>query len=86
MRSRKIGRVYELREYGDQNYLLSVECWEPFYNGAEGFWVSDTMDWILYASHESSVTTGGWLTDAVFSAWNDARSCKWSMYQAPKSP
>ena len=67
-----IERVYELREYGDENFLMSIDYWEPCYNGAEGFWFSDALNWIMYASHEQSITTGGILTDAILSEWRDA--------------
>jgi hypothetical protein len=30
-----------------------------------GFWVSDDLDWIMYASHEGTITVGGLLGDAV---------------------
>lgn len=77
LRSWGIHRIFELREYGDENYCLAVDAWEPFYNGAEGFWFSDTLDWILYASHEDSMTTGGTLTDALLSTWQDAERHIW---------
>jgi hypothetical protein len=54
--------VLELREYGP-NYRIDL-CWfEPTYTGAEGFWCSAEVPlqekWLVYASHESSVTLGG---------------------------
>ncbi len=68
LRSRGIGRVFEVREYGP-SYELDVELFEPEYNGAEGYWVSDNLGWVMYASHESSITVGGWLLDEVKVAW-----------------
>jgi len=36
------------------------------YDGAEGFWTSEDMNWLVYASHESSITFGGdWLIDGM---------------------
>ena len=58
--SRGIASVWELREYGPE-YEQDVGLFEPYYNGAEGYWSSGNLDWIIYASHESSVTVGGWL-------------------------
>ena len=46
----------------------------PYYNGAEGYWSSGELDWIVYASHESSVTVGGWLLEeikALWPSWNE---------------
>lgn len=77
MRGKGIERVFELREYGEENYQMELKCWEPSYNGAEGFWVSDKLDWILYASHEGSMTTGGWLTDEVLGSWPAGRDHQW---------
>lgn len=72
-----VRRLYELREYGDGNYLLSVDCWEPYYDGAEGFWFSDSLEWIMYASHEGSMTTGGTLTEAILSLWPEPVDFRW---------
>ncbi len=80
LKSWGIERVYELREFGDQNYLRSIDCWKPYYNGAEGFWFSDALDWIMYASHEDSITTGGLLTDIIVSEWEDADKHEWGIY------
>ena len=56
-----VGRVLELREF-DDGYELDVAAAGFTYNGAEGFWTAGGMDWMLYASHESSITFGGpWL-------------------------
>jgi hypothetical protein len=77
VRAQGSSRIFELREYGDENYLLSLDSWEPYYNGAEGFWFPESLDWIMYASHEDSITTGGTLTDAVMSKWKEAKDHLW---------
>jgi hypothetical protein len=64
-----VSRVYELREYGP-NYELDLGEMDPEYNGAEGYWCAESLDWIIYASHESSVTVGGQgLVAAIQQAW-----------------
>lgn len=68
LRERGVTRVWELREDGPE-YELDVSALEPHYNGAEGFWTSSALDWILYASHESSITVGGWVLDEVKRRW-----------------
>jgi hypothetical protein len=60
--------VWELREYGPE-YEQDVSLFDPQYNGAEGYWSSGELDWIVYASHESSVTVGGWLLADVKALW-----------------
>ncbi len=38
----------------------------------EAYWTSGRMDWLIYISHESSVTVAGdWLIGAVKEAWPD---------------
>lgn len=66
--SHGIERVWELREYGPE-YEEDVALFEPYYTGAEGYWSSGELDWVVYASHESSVTVGGWLLPALKAAW-----------------
>lgn len=64
-----VTRVWELREFGPE-YEIEVADMEPDYTGAEGYWTSGTMDWLIYASHESSITVAGkWLIEAVKAAW-----------------
>lgn len=65
---RGVERVWELREGGPE-YEQDVSLFEPHYNGAEGYWSSEGLDWIVYASHESSVTVGGWLLEEVKALW-----------------
>jgi hypothetical protein len=80
LRSSGVARLYELREYRDGNYLMSTDCWEPCYNGAEVFWFSEALDWIMYESHESSITTGGTLTGAILWQWKDSDQYAWSQH------
>ncbi|MGD0091760.1 MAG: hypothetical protein ABSE73_17735 [Planctomycetota bacterium] len=61
MVGRGISRILELREWGD-GYELDVALVGFTYTGAEGFWTVDDMGWMVYASHEASITFGGsWL-------------------------
>jgi len=62
---RGINRIWELREHGDDQYELEAALFQPQYNGAEGYWTSAGSDWLVYASHESSITLAGdWLVAA----------------------
>jgi hypothetical protein len=69
---RGIDRLWEIRE-GGPDYLIDRSLFEANYNGQEGYWTSEGPDWILYASHESSITIGGWLLDVVRTAWPQHR-------------
>ena len=50
--------LYELREHGDGREL-ALELAEFAYDGAEGFWTNVECNWMVYASHEQSITFGG---------------------------
>lgn len=66
--SRGIRRIWELREYGPE-YEQDISAFDPHYNGAEGYWSSQELDWVIYASHESSITVGGWLLGTIKEQW-----------------
>jgi hypothetical protein len=72
-----ITRVWELREFGPE-YEMELVFFDPSYNGAEGYWCTQNMNWIIYASHESSITIGGWLLDDVKSVWPNWKERIWT--------
>jgi hypothetical protein len=74
--SRGVSRVWELREYGPE-YEQDVSLFDPHYDGAEGFWSSGDLDWIVYASHESSITVGGWLLAEIKNRWPEWKQRIW---------
>ncbi len=74
--SRGISRVWELREYGPE-YEQDVSIFYPHYNGAEGFWSSGDLDWVVYASHESSITVGGWPLAEIKNHWPEWKQRIW---------
>lgn len=53
-----IGRVIELREY-DESYELDGAAAVLSYTGPEGFWTAPGNEWIVYCSHEGTITFGG---------------------------
>jgi hypothetical protein len=66
--SHGINRIFELREHGS-GYELDLAEAEFTYKGAEGFWTCGDLSWLVYASHESSITFGGaWLVERMRSA------------------
>ena len=74
---RGVMRFWELREHGAE-YEMAIEIFEPYYNSAEGFWTSSSLDWIVYCSHERSVSVGGWLLDEVKQSWPDWEKYLWT--------
>jgi hypothetical protein len=75
--SRGIDRIWELREYGPE-YVEDSSQFDPSYNGAEGYWSSGDLDWIVYASHEGSITVGGWLLQLVQELWPSWQAFLWT--------
>ncbi|MEV6241943.1 hypothetical protein [Lentzea sp. NPDC051838] len=64
-----VRRVTEIREFGDPGARLDLELLVPTYDGAEGYWTDDTLDWLVYASHEQSVAFGGTLAERLRTSW-----------------
>jgi hypothetical protein len=57
----------------DQLFWKSDPRFWECYN--EGFWFSDTMDWIIYFTHEETVTIGGqYFVDILKTKWSDWRN------------
>ena len=61
---------WELREGHELGYEMDTELLDLCYDGTEGYWTSESMDWLIYASHESSLTVAGeWLVAAIKARW-----------------
>jgi hypothetical protein len=54
----EIARVIEIREYG-ASYEREAEAAVVTYTGSEGFWTGPENQWIIYCSHEGTITFGG---------------------------
>ena len=52
---------------------LDSELARPVYDGSESFLFRDS-DWLVYASHESSLTLAGSIADFFRERWSDADS------------
>jgi hypothetical protein len=71
-----VRRIWELREDGAE-YEEDVEVFEPIYNGDEGVWTARENTWVLYVSHESSVTVAGTLLSEIKQMWPEWRQYEW---------
>lgn len=66
---RGIKRIWQLSTEGRQ-YEMDLALLFPLYRQTEAYWTSDKMDWVLYQSHEYSLTVAGAkLLQAVKKAW-----------------
>jgi hypothetical protein len=69
LEERAIDKCYALLE-GPSDYELDRALVDPTYRGDETFMTSD-FEWLLYSSHEYSITVAGWLADVFRSRWQD---------------
>jgi hypothetical protein len=75
-KDKEIRRIWELREFGRENYCVEAGCEDLAYRRfGEGYWTSDEFDWIVYCSHEGTITLGGSITaiappNALASDWS----------------
>ncbi len=75
-----VARLWELRE-GRFGYEIDLPDAEFLYTGEEGFWTSSEMEWMIYASHESSITLGGlWLANEVTARWPECERYRYRGY------
>jgi hypothetical protein len=82
LESRSITRVFQLHEFGDPDYEVELGIFEPGYrDGGESYSTSDRCDWVVYASHESSITVcGDWVIQAFREKWP---ACDERTYKGP---
>ena len=65
-----VTRVWELREYPPYEYEIDCELLVPSSSEAERYWTSGEMDWLIYTSHEDSLTIAGeWLIQEIKEVW-----------------
>ena len=73
LEKRSVTRIYQLQEFGppEPEYEIELGLLEPAYNsGGEQYSTSNPNDWVVYASHESSITIcGEWLTAVFKQEW-----------------
>ncbi|WP_458121637.1 hypothetical protein [Paenibacillus sp. Z6-24] len=68
-----VNEIFEIREGRYEGYVVKSETFEPSYEGTgEGYWFDSSKEWIIYCSHEGSITFGGeWLIDCIKEEWKD---------------
>jgi hypothetical protein len=74
-----IQKVFELNE-GDINYEMETTVFEPCYgiSGNEGFWFDKSFEWLIYASHESSITFAGTVLPKIKESWSNWQERVWT--------
>lgn len=86
LRARGIENVFQLHEFAppEPEYEIEVSMFVPVYgSGGEQYSTSELGDWMVYASHESSVTiSGDWLTRIIEEKFPD---CRQYTYRGPYS-
>jgi len=83
---RGISRVFELHEFGPEepDYEIELSIFAPTYRwGGEQYCTATGVDWVVYASHESSITIAGdWLLEKLKQKWPE---CTDRTYGGPYS-
>lgn len=69
LEERAVGRCFALPQIGP-DYELDRALVTPIYREHETFVTSD-CEWLIYSSHESSITVAGWLADIFRLQWPD---------------
>lgn len=71
LRRNGVERIWELREAGmSSQYRMDMELLIPIDGGGEHCWTSETLDWLIYTSHENSITLcGEWLIKGIEEVW-----------------
>ncbi|NEO88347.1 MAG: hypothetical protein F6J87_29445 [Spirulina sp. SIO3F2] len=79
LNSHQVHKVWGLIEL-DPDYEIELGIFEPFYGrGGEGYWFSEGYEWLIYVSHENSLTLGGqWLINEIKTAWTNWKQRIWS--------
>jgi hypothetical protein len=84
LEKRGISTVFQIHEFGDPHYEVELGIFEPSYrDGGEQYSTSKQADWVVYASHESSITVcGDWLTEIFRDRQPNCTECT---YKGPYS-
>lgn len=71
----RVRRVWEIHQSAlFPDYEMDARLCDFFSIGGEVYWFSPEVDWLVYQSHEESLTfAGAWLVDEVRSAWPNWR-------------
>lgn len=74
-------RIFELQEFGTV-YEQDVSAFAPSYaSGGETYSFPPDFNWVIYASHEGSITVAGrWLLPEVKSLWPEWNEFHWKPY------
>lgn len=87
LQERGIGRVWGIKEGVGIVWEVKRQLIEPWYDGLESYWTSDELDWLLYVSHESSITiAGAWLIEAVKRVWPRWQEHQWHTFAYEPPP
>lgn len=80
LRGLGVSRVWELREgLTEADKEIDLSLLDAAYTGLEGIWLDRSFTWLVFASHEWTLTvTGERLGPALQEAWPDWPSFVWS--------
>lgn len=71
---RGVKRVFELWEDGHSYFLDLALAQFRYWTGMEGYWFDEANNWVVYCSHEGSVTLAGEIASIIAPPRTDQRS------------
>jgi hypothetical protein len=83
-----VERVFELWEIENEpDREIALDLWEPSSAWAQRYWCSDALDWLVYTTHENSMTIAGvWLLNEIKAEWPDWEAYRWIAPWAKQEP
>jgi hypothetical protein len=58
--TKKVTRIFELPELGEEREISIIDDNNPFYHSLEIFRTTKDYETVIYISHENTLTLGGW--------------------------
>lgn len=74
-RQRGVNKIWEIRE-DREDCEIDLSIFEPF--GGEDFWCDATFDWLIYCSHENSITFAGSILPEIKNNWTNWQDRIWT--------
>jgi hypothetical protein len=82
-----VKRLFELTEGGHPRDVSEIDLELAGFGYIECYWLDRDAEWMVYVSHEDSITLGGaWLIEKVKQRWPDWRELIYRGYDGRGEP
>ncbi|MHA6484111.1 hypothetical protein ACX1C1_19640 [Paenibacillus sp. strain BS8-2] len=71
--------IFEIKEWRDLGKQINMDFFKTQYDGeGEGYWFPKDLKWIIYCSHENSISIGGEeIVKSIKSKWKEWEDYIW---------